>query len=140
LELSTYPDKCKLEIERRLIPGETREDVDKEMRNLLQSLGEGDPKFKAEYSINFYRGSMEISPEEEICKLLHEETVKTGTEPRFVGGSGWMDTQIIYEKGIPAVAYGPSGGGLHGAVEWVELDTVKKAAAVQFEVIKRFCA
>ena len=139
LELSTYPDKCKLEVERRLIPGETREDVDEEMKNLLQSLKEGDPKFNAEYSINFYRGPMEISPEEEICKLLQEETAKTGTEPSFVGGSGWMDTQIIYEKGIPAVAYGPSGYGMHGAVEWVKLDTVYKAAAVQAEVIKRFC-
>jgi acetylornithine deacetylase len=140
VELSTYPDKCKLEIERRLIPGENREDIEAEMKNLLQSLSEGDPKFKADYEITFYRGPMEISPEEEVCKLLREESIKIGVEPNFVGGSGWMDTQIIYEKGIPAVAYGPSGAGYHGAVEWVDLDTVYKAAEVQAEVIKRFCA
>jgi len=139
-ELSTYPDKCKLEVERRLIPGEKREDIEIEMQNLLKSLSEGDPKFKADYEITFYRGPMEISPEEEICRLLREVSVKNGVEPRFVGGSGWMDTQIIYDKGIPAVAYGPSGEGYHGAVEWVDLDTVYHVAAVQAKVIKRFCA
>ena len=139
-ELSTYPDKCKLEVERRLIPSEKREDIEIEMQNLLKSLSEGDPKFKADYEITFYRGPMEISPEEEICRLLREVSKKNGVEPRFVGGSGWMDTQIIYDKGIPAVAYGPSGEGYHGAVEWVDLDTVYHVAAVQAEVIKRFCA
>jgi acetylornithine deacetylase len=140
-ELSTYPDECKLEIERRLIPGETREDVETEMQHLLQSLSEDDPKFKADYKITFYRGPMEISPEEEICKLLEEETKRImGAAPRFIGGSGWMDTQIIYEKGIPAVAYGPNGDGAHAAVEWVDLDSVYKVSQVQTEVIKRFCA
>ena len=139
-ELSTYPDRCKLEIERRLIPGETREDVDTEMQQLLQSLSEDDPKFKADYNITFYRGPMEISPEEEICRLLEEETKRVmGVAPRFIGGSGWMDTQIIYDKGIPAVAYGPNGEGAHAAVEWVDLDSVYKVSQVQAEVIKRFC-
>lgn len=139
-ELSTYPDSCKLEIERRLIPGENRKDVDIEMQNLLQSLREGDPKFKADYEITFYRGPMEISQEEEICRLLGEETSKVlGKDSKFTGGAGWMDTQIIYEKGIPAVAFGPVGDGAHAAVEWVDLDSVYKAAQVQTEVIKRFC-
>jgi len=140
-ELSTYPDRCKLEIERRLIPGETREDVDEEMKNLLISLSEGDPKFKAEYEITFYRGPMEVSRDEEICKLLHEESTKVlGIEPMFVGGAGWLDTQIISEYGIPAVAFGPSGEGAHAAVEWVDIDSVYKAAQVQMEAIRRFCA
>ena len=140
-ELSTYPDRCKLEIERRLIPGETRGDVDEEMKNLLISLSEGDPKFKAEYDITFYRGPMEVSRDEEICKLLYEESKKVlGIEPKFVGGAGWLDTQIISEYGIPAVAFGPSGEGAHAAVEWVDIDSVYKASMVQMEAIRRFCA
>ncbi|TRO51940.1 ArgE/DapE family deacylase, partial [Candidatus Bathyarchaeota archaeon] len=140
-ELSTYPDRCKLEIERRLIPGETREDIDEEMKNLLISLSEGDPKFKADYQITFFRGPMEVSRDEEICKLLHEESTKVlGIEPKFVGGAGWLDTQIISEYGIPAVSFGPSGDGAHAAVEWVNIDSVYKAAHVQMEAIRRFCA
>jgi acetylornithine deacetylase len=140
-ELSTYPDKCKLEIERRLIPGEAKEDVETEMRKLLESLSEGDPKFKADFVITFYRAPMEINPKLEICTLLKQETAKIlSKEPIFIGGSGWMDTQIIYEKGIPAVAYGPIGAGAHAAEEWVDLESVYNAARVQMEVIKKFCA
>lgn len=140
-ELSTYPDKCKLEAERRLIPGETRQDVEDEMSELLRVLKEDDPKFTGEYKITFFREPMEISPEEEICQLLKAGTTEImDKEPRWVGGSGWMDTQIIHSKGIPAVAFGPTGYGLHGAEEWVDLESVYKAAEVQEYVIKRFCA
>ena len=94
-ELSTYPDRCKLEIERSLIPGETREDVEMEMQQFLQSLSEGDPKFKADYEITFYRAPMEIDPEEEICRLLEEET------KRIMGRSAihwrlWLDGHSDY--------------------------------------------
>ncbi len=139
-ELSTYPDSCKLEVERRLIPGETRKDVEEELQNLINSLKKGDSKFDADYMITFFREPMEISPEEEICQLLKQETLDvTGKEPEWVGGSGWMDTQIIHSKGIPAVAVGPSGYGLHAAEEWVDLESVFNAAKVQERVIRRFC-
>jgi acetylornithine deacetylase len=50
-----------------------------------------------------------------------------------------MDTQIIHGKGIPAVAFGPSGFGAHGAEEWIDLDSVFKAAEVQGYAIRKFC-
>jgi acetylornithine deacetylase len=141
VELSTYPDKCKLEAERRLIPGETREDVDAEMTALLQKLSEDDPKFNAEYEITFYREPMEVSPEEEICQTLNMGSLEVfGKETQWAGSAGWMDTQIIHSKGIPAVAFGPIGYGSHGAEEWVDLDSVFKCAQVQEYVIRKFCA
>ncbi len=141
VELSTYPDRCKLEAERRLIPGETREDVEDEMKGLIQSLMEEDTKFKADYEITFFREPMEISPDEDICQVLKQGSLEVlGKEPQWVGGSGWMDTQIIHDKGIPAVAFGPSGFGAHGAEEWIDLDSVFKAAEVQEYVIRKFCA
>ena len=139
-ELSTYPDNCKLQLERRLIPGEDRDDVDEEMTSLIKSLEEGDPKFNADYTITFYRGPMEIDPDEEICRVLKEGSEKLlGKTPRYVGGTGWMDTQIIYSKGIPAVAHGPIGYGAHAKEEWVDLQSVYETALVHGYSIKKFC-
>ncbi|MCK4438081.1 ArgE/DapE family deacylase [Candidatus Bathyarchaeota archaeon] len=139
-ELSTYPANCKLQLERRLIPGEDREDVDEEMTSLIKSLEEGDPKFNADYTITFYRGPMEIDPDEEICRVLKEGSEKLlGKTPRYVGGTGWMDTQIIYSKGIPAVAHGPIGYGAHAKEEWVDLQSVYETALVHGYAIKKFC-
>ena len=139
-ELSTYPDRCKLQIERRLIPGEDEEDVDQELRDMLASISEGDPKFAASYEITFYRAPIEVDRDEEICQILKEGTVElTGRTPEWIGGSGWMDTQIIWSKGIPAVAHGPYGEGAHAKEEWVDLDSVYRVAQVHEYAIRKFC-
>jgi len=140
LELSTYPDKCLLQIERRTIPGEEKKDVEKEMEALLKSIAENDPKFKASYEITFYRDSMDVPESSDICQTIiacSKEVIKL--TPALTGASGWLDTQIIWSKGIPAVAYGPAGEGAHAAVEWVDLDTVIEASKVQELVLRRFC-
>lgn len=140
LELSTYPDRCLLQIERRTIPGEERKDVEEEMETLLKGIADKDPKFTASYEIIFYRGSMDVPETSDICQTIaacSKEAIKL--TPAFTGGSGWLDTQIIWGKGIPAVAYGPAGDGAHAAVEWVDLDTVMDAARVQELVLRRFC-
>jgi acetylornithine deacetylase len=139
-ELSTYPDHCKLQVERRLIPGEARGAVDAEMSALLASIASSDPDFASSYEITFYRGPMEVSPDEEICRVLSAAIQKvTGESPLFVGGSGWLDTQLIWEGGTPAVAFGPTGGGAHAATEYVELESVIDAARVVESVILGFC-
>lgn len=139
-ELSTYPASCRLQLERRLIPGEDRGDVDAEMKTLIESLTEADPKFNADYTITFYRAPMEISPDEGICRVLREGSEKLlGRTPSYVGGTGWMDTQIIYSKGIPAVAHGPNGYGAHAKEEWVDLQSVYDTAQVHWYAIKEFC-
>jgi acetylornithine deacetylase len=139
-ELSTYPASCRLQVERRLIPGEDRGTVETEMTNLIESLTMADPKFKADYTITFYRAPMEISPDEEICRVLREGSRKLlGNTPDYVGGTGWMDTQIIHSKGIPAVAHGPNGYGAHAKEEWVDLQSVYETAQIHWYAIKEFC-
>ena len=139
-ELSTYPDHCKLQVERRLIPGETKATVEGELSGMMEAIGAGDPKFQAEHRITFYRGPMEISRDEEICRIIHEGTVKiTGEAPDYIGGTGWMDSEIIWNKGIPVVCHGPSGRGAHAKSEWVDLESVVNVAKVHEYAIREFC-
>lgn len=139
-ELSTYPDRCKLQVERRLIPGETRDDVEKELDTLLTSIENTDAKFDGNFEITFFRGPLEVATDEEICKTLIQcsEEIR-GETPLFVGESGWMDTQIIALKGAPAVAFGPIGSGSHAAIEYVDIGSVIDTARVLEKVIKQFC-
>jgi len=139
-ELSTYPDYCKLQVERRLIPGEELHDVDTEIKSILTSLSEKDSKFDGSYHITFIRGPMEVSPNEKICQILHQNIIEvTGNTPRFLGNPAWMDSEIIWKKGIPAVNFGPRGIGSHAAMEYVELDSVLDAARILEQTIVQFC-
>jgi acetylornithine deacetylase len=139
-ELSTYPDQCNLQVERRLIPGETRGEIETEFRRLLASISDVDPDFKGSSEITFFRGPMEVSPDEEICQILLTcATEITSESPPFIGGSGWLDTQILWSRGTPAVAFGPVGEGIHAAVECVHADSVIDTARILELVIMKFC-
>jgi acetylornithine deacetylase len=52
-ELSSYPDCCRLQLERRTIPGEGVETFAREMGAILSSLREEDPELEASASVMF---------------------------------------------------------------------------------------
>jgi len=139
-ELSTYPDVCKLQVERRLIPGESRKDIEMELELLFSSIRKIDDDFDGKFEITLFRGPMEVKRDAELCKLLSDCIISvTGVKPKFIGRSYWLDTQIISEHGVPVVAFGPRGYGLHAAVEYVEIDSVVQNAVILENLIKKYC-
>ena len=139
-EPSTYPDHCKLQVERRLIPGENKKDVENEMQGILDSISKTNPQFKGKFNIIFMRGPMQVSPQERICQILGESIEEvTGKSSRFVGRPYWLDSEIIWRKGVPVAAFGPKGGGAHSAVEYIELESVDIVTHVLEQTIIKFC-
>jgi acetylornithine deacetylase len=136
-ELSTYPDHCHVEFERRTVPGETREDIEAEVAQVLSGLeGQG---VKTAREVFFFRPGLEVSPGEPIIRSLQGASSSLGREPRLVGQAGWMDTAILARSGIPSVLFGPGGEGLHASVEWVDFAQVLEAARVLAGAVKDFC-
>ena len=139
-ELSTYPDRCVVQIERRTIPGETREDVEAELHSLLRDVASSDPDFKAQGEVFFYRPPFEVSSGEPVVKVLIDACSQVlGRKPDFAGSSAWLDSAILKEAGIPTAVFGTSGGGAHSAVEWVDFRSVVDAAKVLSRAIAEFC-
>ncbi len=54
--------------------------------------------------------------------------------------AAWTDTALLAEAGIPGVVFGPRGRGLHGADEYVELESVSVSAQVLCRLILTFCS
>ena len=52
---------------------------------------------------------------------------------------GWTDAGVLVESGIPCVVFGPTGGGLHTASEWVDLPSVDACARVLQRLARDFC-
>lgn len=139
-EASSYPGRCVLTVERRTVPGETIESTLAELSELIDGCTADDPDFSATVRHTFSRQPYEIEPQHPIVELLstHVERV-VGAPVHLTGHSGWMDTAILGAAGIAAVVIGPSGEGLHGDVEWVELDSVRQVREVVSGFIKDFC-
>lgn len=139
-ELSTYPDHCRVEFERRTVPGETEEMVARELDAILARLAADDPRFRADGKVFFYRPAYEVSRDEPVVSRLAGAFERvTGAAPGFVAGSGWMDSAVMGAAGIPTVIFGPRGDGAHSAVEWVDLASVVSTAEVLASFILDFC-
>jgi len=138
-ELSSYPAECRLQIERRTLPGESDAQIEAELRGLLEGLQVRDPEFRATAKGLGSRPPYEISPEAPIAAAA-AEAIRDVTGTAELGGmSAWTDTALLAAAGIPGVVFGPRGRGLHGAEEYVELDSMYACAEVLRRLIVRFC-
>jgi acetylornithine deacetylase len=139
-EFSSYPESCLLRIERRTVPGETRESVEAELRGLVQRSGRGDGAFSATLRHVFGREPLEVSGAEPIVRALQRAVQReTGVEPSPAGMGAWMDSSLLAAAGIPPVVFGPTGEGLHGISEWVELSSVQACSRIVGKIIEEIC-
>jgi acetylornithine deacetylase len=139
-ELSSYPERCTLLVERRTIPGETEEIVEDQVMALLDRLAASDSSFKATLRTTFVRLPFEVATDAPIVtELMQQVQAQLGYAPQLVGETPWMDSAILSAAGIPTVVFGPSGAGAHAAVEWVDLESVAQCAQVLLATAQSFC-
>jgi acetylornithine deacetylase len=134
--ISTYAERCSLQLERRTLPGEKTEEVLAELREVIAKTGE-----HADLRCILERPPLTCDRTQTIASLVREAARKvTGHLPEEAGVSYWMDAALFAAAGIPTVNYGPSGAGAHEAVEWVDIDSVVQCAAVLANTAKMFFA
>jgi acetylornithine deacetylase len=129
-ELSTYPDRCTLHVERRTIAGEPPRITLAEVESILATLRSQDAKFKATAKFMFTR-SPYLTPE-------HSSLPELIGRPRMAA-SFWTDAAILGAAGMESVVFGPGGAGLHGIDEYVNIDEVIACRDVLADVVRRFC-
>jgi acetylornithine deacetylase len=135
-ELSSYPERCVLEVERRTLPGETREAVAEELRRLLD--GGGPNALRGE--VTLVRDPFEVGVDEAIVAVVRERAADIlGREPETVGHTAWMDAAFTQAAGIPTVVFGPHGAGAHAVEEWVDLASVEVCARTLLATATEFC-
>jgi acetylornithine deacetylase len=139
-ELSTYPARCVLQVERRTLPGETAEIVAGELDALLDELRAADPQVSADAKLTFFRPPMETAASEPIVVALADSAEATlGAPPPVVGATWWMDSALLSAAGIPTAVLGPRGAGAHADVEWVDLASVRACVDVLVAAARGFC-
>jgi acetylornithine deacetylase len=133
--MSTYAADCRLKVERRTIPGETPEQVLRELRGVVAAAGE-----QADVRLMFDRPPLVCNRDDSVVNCVRDAVTRvTAREPREIGVAYWMDAAIFAAAGIPTVNYGPAGEGAHAAVEWVDVESVITTARVLLESARRFC-
>ncbi|MFW6084270.1 MAG: M20/M25/M40 family metallo-hydrolase [Gemmatimonadota bacterium] len=128
---SIYADRCELQIERRLMPGETADAALDELAALLRALETEDDSFHADIELLLARDSFECRPDSELALVLASAWKRvTGSRPGRSGRPSWMDAALLAAAGVDTVVFGAAGAGAHADVEWVDLASVERHAEV----------
>ncbi|HEY6960788.1 MAG TPA: M20/M25/M40 family metallo-hydrolase [Gaiellaceae bacterium] len=127
-ELSSYPARCVVGLERRTLPGESAETFEAELDELVRGSG-------AKHRILLERRPYELDADAEIVRALSAAAPAAPVE----GASYWADSAFIGAAGIPTVLFGPRGEGAHAAEEWVSVESLEETARVLTSVARSFC-
>jgi acetylornithine deacetylase len=134
LAANIVPDRCSIEIDRRLLPGETpevaREAISEHLRNRLPG-----HKFEAAEpwvrmpALDSASSSAWIDP---VCRVV-SSVLGRDVEPGAV--SYGTDAGPLAQSGLPSLVLGPGDiAQAHTADEWIEIDQLRTAVEVYFRL------
>ena len=138
-EWSSYPDRCLLRLERRMIPSETQQDVERELDDLVSDLAAQDAQFRAVWRLSMVRPPWQAEEGPLFTALETACRAELGHAPGRATGLMWTDAALMQRAGIPTVIIGPRGEGKHALVEYVELDSVVTCARILLSTALQFC-
>jgi acetylornithine deacetylase len=133
-ELSSYPARCRLALERRTAPGESADDFARECEALVEGM------HGAEVRMGLERPPFAVDPEAEVVQAVSRAAeAVTGRAAAVYGETYWMDAALIQAAGIPTVVFGPGGAGAHAVDEWVDLASVDACSDSLVEAARQLC-
>ena len=138
-ELSTYPDWCTLQMERRTIAGEPNRCAFLEVEKILDDLKSEDPEFKASAKFLFSRPPYLTPEDHDLPQMIGALVAGRGMKPVRGGMTFWTDAAILGEAGIPSIVFGPRGAGLHSTLEYVFEEDVLACRDILIELATGFC-
>ncbi len=128
---SVYAARCHLEVERRTVPGETEASCLAELQAIADRLAAADPTFQARLRPLLTRDAFEVSPDAPVVQAVAAAAAEVlPRPPAVIGHTFWMDAAILAAAGVETVVIGPAGAGAHADVEWVDLESVHRLAAI----------
>jgi succinyl-diaminopimelate desuccinylase len=123
--LNKVPDMCTIDVDIRYLPGQDR-------REILAAI-DALPDVSAR--VLFQRDPALVKADNPLVRALARAVTRGSTEdPVSVGRDGASDAVSFLSVGVPAVEFGPVGGGHHGPEEWVSIASLSdyRRALVDF--------
>ncbi len=136
-EVMLVPDRCRIVIDRCLVPGYSSKQALADLRTLIRDL-EIDAEAKFIDRETPFCEPFEIPRDNPHVELIMNAASRVlGRKPEIAYHEGPCDSCILVSEGkIPTIEFGPTGGKLHEYEEYVEIESVRKAAEVYVEIMK----
>jgi succinyl-diaminopimelate desuccinylase len=116
--LNKVPDRCTMYCDVRYLPGQDPGEILEQVRGISG----------IEVERTFIHPPVTVPRSNRFVRTLREAVARTAPDMEIhsVGRDGASDAASFIEAGIPAVEFGPAGGGHHGPEEWVSLASLRR--------------
>ncbi len=123
--VNKVPDLCRMEVDVRYLPSQSPEGVLAQIRSLDPGAG---------VEVLTQRPPADVPADHPMVRALLEAASRHEPSSASVGRDGASDAVAFLEVGVPAVEFGPRGGGHHGPEEYVEIESLPRyrRALVEF--------
>lgn len=133
VQVNFVPDRCAIEIDRRLLPGERASDAVAHYRHLLQSLD--GISAEVEEPLLLVDEALDTPADAAVVQTAMRVLSDLGLNAEPCGVPFGCDASKLSRAGIPSIVFGPGSiDRAHTADEYIELDQVQRA----FEFQRRF--
>jgi len=135
------PDRCRIVIERCLVPGYSSDLALDDLRRLANTLGI-DADVKPIDRETPFCEPYEIPDNDSHVRLVVDIITRVlGSPPEVTFEPGPSDSCFLVNQGqIPTIEFGPSGARLHEPDEYVKIESVRQTAAVYYEIVRSLLA
>ncbi len=139
---NVIPGKAKLELDIRLLPGQTTGDNINLAQTIAEKLQSDEPRLQIELTV-LNRNEANSTPEDDpFIALVQKVCESNGTSPTLGGPRFYTDAgRITPALGIPFVIWGPGDDKeAHQIDEKIEIASVCRMAEMYLDLAKRFGA
>lgn len=138
--VNTVPGKCEVDIDMRIVPGQTPECALDEVRRAVQSITTGWNQGSVVVHDPFHADApMEMDEKTTIAMCLYRAARNHGLNYPLVGLPCGTDANKLVGAGIPAVVFGPGSlNQAHSDNEFVEIEQLVTAVHILAETIASF--
>lgn len=131
VQVNFVPDQCWIEVDRRLLPGETSESVLADLDVVFDQLRRDDPELAVEHQPTKFDPPLETPEDAGIVQAAARVVDRVLGRHAVVGAPYCTDASKLALAGIPAIVFGPGHiAQAHTTEEWVELQQVEQAVAL----------
>ena len=137
---NVIPDYAEVSIDRRLSPGETFIDGEKEILALLQQMQANKEigEFELARCLNNKSAAL-VDPDEEIVHIAQETLSECGLKDDLLGMRATTDMSILTDVGIPTIILGPGDMALaHCPNEYIDFKEILVAAKLYAMIAIKF--
>ena len=134
-KVNVVPDYCEIEVDFRVIPEHTLEEIKEKVEKVIAKLMEQDPEMNIEIlKLSNFETRPTVTSENSFLIQELQKAIKafTGEEFPVIGVNGQSDCRWFVDHGIPGINFGPGRNdyNVHGYDEFMDIEDMLQTARI----------